>query len=141
MTITGDAVRLRHGHYGPPQEGTAVYTAPGKLILKVLEVGPASTEQLRERTRLSAVQLAGALHWLWRKAGKIVRLKPDLYALPGVAPVPHIYSHDAIVLALDSGKKSMPELVEITGKNRARPLRLASTMSDAIKVSRSTRRT
>jgi hypothetical protein len=46
-------------------------------------------------------------------------LKPDLYALPGAAPVPHIYAHDAIVLALDSGKKSMPELVEITGKNRA----------------------
>ena len=119
MTITGDAVRLRHGHYGPPQEGAAAYTAPGKLILKALEVGPATTEQLRERTRLSAVQLAGALHWLWRKAGKIVRLKPDLYALPGAAPVPHIYAHDAIVLALDSGKKSMPELVKITGKNRA----------------------
>src|SRR5437867_3503021 len=38
MTITGDAVRLRHGHYGPPQEGAAAYTAPGKLILKALEV-------------------------------------------------------------------------------------------------------
>jgi hypothetical protein len=119
MTITGDAVRRRHGHYGPPQEGAAAYTAPGKLILKALKVGPATAEQLRERTRLSAVQLAGALHWLWRKAGKIERLKPDLYALPGAAPVPHIYAHDAVVLALDSGKKSMPELVEITGKNRA----------------------
>ena len=40
MTITGDAVRLRHGHYGPPQEGTAAYTAPGKLILKALSWGP-----------------------------------------------------------------------------------------------------
>src|SRR5207247_9341450 len=60
MTITGDAVRLRHGHYGPPQEGAAAYTAPGKLILKALEVGPATAEQLRERTRLSAVQLAGS---------------------------------------------------------------------------------
>jgi len=42
-----------------------------------------------------------------------------VYALPGAAPVPHIYAHDAIVLALESGKKSMSELVEITGKNSA----------------------
>jgi hypothetical protein len=124
MTDTGAARRLRHGHYGPPQEGAAAYVTPGNLILEALEVARASAEQglsaeqLRQRTGLSAAQVAAALHWLWRKADKIVRLRPGLYALPGTAPVPHTYARDAIIIALRSGKKSVPELIAVTGKNR-----------------------
>jgi hypothetical protein len=119
MASTGDAVRKKHGHYGPPLESAAAHVRPGEAILKALERGPASTAEIRERTGLTKQQEASALHWLWRKARKIVRLKPDLYALPGTASVPHIYAHVAFALALFSGKKLMHELVELTGKNRA----------------------
>jgi hypothetical protein len=118
MASTGDAVRKKHGHYGPPLESAAAHVRPGEAILKALERGPASSAEIRERTGLTKQQVASALHWLWRKAHKIVRLKPDLYALPGAASVSHIYAHDSFALALVSGKKSMSELVEITGKNR-----------------------
>ncbi len=119
MANVGDAVRLRHGHYGPAREGATNSTPPGKVILRLLEDGPASSADLRARGNLSEAQVFGALHRLVNITGQVVRLKPDLYALPGAAAVPHVYAHDAIILALRSGKKSMPELIEITDKNRA----------------------
>jgi len=117
MASTGDAVRKKHGHYGPPQEGAAPYVRPGELVLKALERGPSSRAEIQEHTGLTEAQVTAAVHWLWRRAHKIERLKPDLYALPGTAPVSHMYAHDAFALALVSGEKLMCELVEITGKN------------------------
>jgi hypothetical protein len=114
----GEAVRLRHGHYGPPREGAIASEPPGKVILRVLKDGPATSARIRDRGDLTKAQSAGALHWLWKRAGKIVRLRPDLYALPGTAPVPHTYARDAIIMALRSGKKSVPELIAVTQKNR-----------------------
>jgi hypothetical protein len=118
MASNGDAVRKRHGLYGPPQESAAAYVRPGEATLKILERGPASPAEIRERAGLTKAQVAGAVHWLWKKAGKIKRLRPNLYALPGAAPVPHVYARDAIINALRSGRKSVPELITITGKNR-----------------------
>jgi hypothetical protein len=119
MTTIGEAVRLRHGHYAPPQEGANASTPPGKVILRVLEDGPATSAQLRDRGGLGKTQVAGALHWLVNKTSQVIRLRPDLYALPGAAPVPvHIYARDAIIAALRSGKRPIPELITITGKNR-----------------------
>jgi hypothetical protein len=118
LNSNGDVVRYQHGHYIAPQEGVAAYVPPGEAILRILESKPATPAKLRARTGLNKAQVAGALHWLWKRAGKIVRLRPGLYALPGTAPVPHIYARDAIMIALRSGKKSVPELITVTGKNR-----------------------
>jgi hypothetical protein len=120
MASTGAAVRKRHGYYGPPQKGAAAYVRPGEAVLKCLkEFGPASPAELRDRTGLTKTQVTGAVHWLWRRAGKIIRPRPNLYALPGtVTGPPHVYAHDAIIGALRSGEKSVPELEAITGKNR-----------------------
>jgi hypothetical protein len=69
---------------------------------------------------LTKTQVAGAVHWLWRRAGKIDRVRPNLYALAGTVPVErYITARDAILNALRSGKKSVPELVALAGKNRA----------------------
>jgi hypothetical protein len=123
MNNIGEARRLDHGLYGPPQEGVADYVRPSDLVLKALESGPASPEEVRLRVaaaghHLTEEQVSAALHWLWKKAKKIRRPEPNLYSLPGPGVTDYVFAHDAIVLALRSGKKSMPELIESTRKNR-----------------------
>jgi hypothetical protein len=115
----GMAARLKHGRYGPPQEGAAAYIASGKKVLKVLENGPASPEEIRIRANLTEGQTRGAIHWLWKKAKQIKHPEPNLYSLPGPGVKDHVYAWEAFIDALRSGKKLMPELVEITGKKRS----------------------
>jgi hypothetical protein len=114
----GKAVRLKHGRYGPPQEGAANYVRSGEAVLKVLERGPASREEIRIRANLTEGQATGAIHWLWRRANKIVRPEPNLYSLPAPGLKDHVYAYEAFMSALLSGKKCMPEVEEITGKTR-----------------------
>jgi hypothetical protein len=119
MVTTGDAMRKRHGRYGPPQKGAAAYVRPGEAVLKCLKIGPASIAEMRDRSGLTKTQVVGAVHWLWRRAGKIVRPRPNFYALPGtVSAAPYIITRDLIINELRSGKKSVPELIALTGRNR-----------------------
>jgi len=65
----GEARRLDHGHYGPPEEGAADYVRPGEVVLKVLESGPASPEEIRFRAaaaghHLTEEQVTAAVHRL-----------------------------------------------------------------------------
>jgi hypothetical protein len=114
----GMAVRLKHGRYGPPQKGAAAYVRPGEAVWKVLEIGPASPKEIQTRTGLTKEQVAQSLHWFWKKAKQIRRPEPNLYSLPGPGITDHVYAWEAFMDALRSGKKSMPEVVKITGKNR-----------------------
>jgi hypothetical protein len=118
----GEARRLKHGHYGPPQEGAPDYVRTGEIVWNMLET-PASPEEARLRAaaaghHLTEEQVTGALHWLWRKAKKIRRPAPNLYARPGPGVTDHVFAHDAMLEALVLGTKSMSEIETITGKNR-----------------------
>lgn len=114
----GEARRLEHGYYGPPGEGAADYMRPGEAVLKVLESGPASPKEIGIRANLTEAQTTAAIHWLWKEARQIVRPEPNLYSLPGPGLTDHVFAHDAMLLALLLGKKSMSELETITGKNQ-----------------------
>jgi hypothetical protein len=114
----GEARRFKHGGYGPPQEGAPDYVRTGEVVLKVLESGPASPEKIQLCGNLTEAQATGAIHWLWKKAKKIRRPEPNLYSLPGPGVTDHVYAHDAMLGALVLGKKSMPEIETITGKNQ-----------------------
>jgi hypothetical protein len=52
-----------------------------------------------------------------KKRGKVVLTDYGKYALPGAA-TPHVYTKDAIDEALQSGSKTVPDFMELTGKNR-----------------------
>jgi hypothetical protein len=114
----GMAARLKHGRYGPPQEGAGAYVRPGEAILKALEIGPASPKEIQIRTGLTEEQVTAGIHWLWKRAKQIKRPEPNLYSLPGPGITDHVYAYEAFMDALRSGKKCMPEVEEITGKNR-----------------------
>jgi hypothetical protein len=116
MNASKDIVRVADGEYALPAEGIVRYVRPSIAILTALKDGPATPAKLRARTGKSANQIAGALHWLW-KHKKIVRTDYGLWALPETAP-PHIIARDAILDALQSGSKTVRELMAATGKNR-----------------------
>jgi hypothetical protein len=116
MNASKDIVRVADGEYALPAQGIIPYVPPSIAILTALKDGLATPAELRARTGKSADQIAGALHWLW-KHKKIVRTDYGLWALPGTAP-PHIIARDAILEALQSGAKTVRELMAATGKNR-----------------------
>jgi hypothetical protein len=117
MNASRDVVRVADGEYALPADGVIVpYVPPSIAILKTLADGPATPAELCIRTGKTKTQIAGALHWLW-KHKKIVRTDYGLWALPGTAP-PHIIARDAIIEVLQSGSKTVRELMAATGKNR-----------------------
>jgi hypothetical protein len=116
MNASKDIVRVANGEYALPAEDIVGYVPPSIAIINVLTDGPATPAELCARTCKSKSQIAGALNWLW-KHSKIVRIRPNLWGLPGTAP-PYIIARDAIIEALRSGSKTVPELVTATGKNR-----------------------
>jgi hypothetical protein len=116
MRQTNEVVPVGHGKHALPSSDIAPYLPPSRAALKALRDGSASPAELCARTGLSKSQIAGALHWLW-KHKKIVRIRPNLWGLPGTAPS-YIIARDAIIEALQSGSKIVSELVAATGKNR-----------------------
>ena len=110
-------VRVANGVYGLPTKDVSAYVTAPKAILDALgRGGQRSCAELRAETGKSEGAVHAALHRL-RNAGSIVLTKRGRYALAGSAP-PHVYARDAISVALRSGKKTMPELIAATGKNR-----------------------
>jgi hypothetical protein len=116
MRQSNEVTPVGHGKHALPAAGIRLYVRPSIAILNALKDGPATPGELRIRIRKSEGQIAGALHWLWRHE-KIVRVRPGLWALPGTAR-PHIFARDAIIEGLQSGSKTVPELIAATGKNR-----------------------
>jgi hypothetical protein len=116
MNASKDIVRVADGEYALRAEGIIPYVLPSTAILDALKDGPAAPAELCARTGKSKSQIAGALNWLW-KHKKIVRIRPNLWGLPGTAP-PYIIARDAVIEALQSGSKTVRELVAATGKNR-----------------------
>jgi hypothetical protein len=117
MNASKDVVRVADGEYALPADGIIVpYVPPSIAILKALADSPATPDKLCARTGKSKSQIVGALHWLW-KHKKIDRIGFGLWALRGTAP-PYIIARDAIVEALQSGSKTVSELMTATEKNR-----------------------
>jgi DNA-binding MarR family transcriptional regulator len=117
MVRAGRLVRVADGMYSLPIDGVSNYVPGQKAIVDVLGAGGSYTNaQLRARTGLTVAAIHAAVHHLV-KQGKIIRIKRGSYARPGTAP-PHIYARDAIMEALQSGSKTVPELVAATRKNR-----------------------
>ena len=82
----------------------------------MLAAGPRTNAELIAGTGLTEGAIHAAIHRLG-KQGKVIRVKHGKYALPGIA-VPHVYTKDAIIRALQSGSKTVRELMTATGKNR-----------------------
>jgi hypothetical protein len=116
MCREGEIMRLGFGRYALPTEGLAHYVLPAKAILNALASGSVTPAEIRVRTGLSKAQVAGSLHVL-KKRRKVVLTDYGKYALPGTA-TPHVYTKDAIDEALQSGSKTVPEFMKLTGKNR-----------------------
>jgi hypothetical protein len=118
MCSDDEVMRVGFGRYALPTETLVLarHVPPAKTILNTLARGSATQAEIRARTGLSKAQVAGCLHVL-KKRGKVVLTDYGKYALPGTA-TPHVYTKDAIDKALQSGSKTVPELMKLTGKNR-----------------------
>jgi hypothetical protein len=117
MVRAGRLVRVADGMYSLPIDGVSNYVPGQKAIVDVLAAGGSYTNaRLRALTGLTEGAIHAAVHHLV-KQGKAIRIKRGLWALPGTAP-PHIYARDAIIEALQSGPKTVRELMTATGKNR-----------------------
>jgi hypothetical protein len=117
MKRAGRIVRVANGVYALPTEGISNYVPGRKAIVDVLGAGGSYTNaQLRDRTGLTEGAIHAAIHRLG-KQDKIIRVKRGKYALQGTA-VPHVYTKDAINEVLQSGSKTVRELMTATGKNR-----------------------
>jgi hypothetical protein len=117
MVRAGRLVRVADGMYSLPTDGVSNYVPGQKAVVDVLAAGGSYTNaQLRARTGLTEGAIHAAVHHLV-KQGKAIRIKRGLWARPGTAP-PHIYARDAIIEALQSGSKTVHELMTATGKNR-----------------------
>jgi hypothetical protein len=109
-------VRVGFGRYALPAEGLAGHVSTRAAILDALSGGPASPAELRARTGKSGNEIAGGVHRL-KEAEKIILTKRGVYSLAGTAS-PHVYARDAIKVVLQSGPKTISELIVATGKNR-----------------------
>jgi hypothetical protein len=116
MRQTDEVISAGFGKHVLPAAGIVSYVPPSTATMKVLEDGSATPAEICARTGMSKSQIAGALHWLW-KHEKIVRIRPNLWGLPGTA-LPYVYAHDAVIEVLQSGSKTVRELVAATGRNR-----------------------
>jgi hypothetical protein len=118
MCSDDEVMRVGFGRYALPTESLVLarHVPPAKAILHALARGSTTPAEFRARTGLSKAQVAGSLHVL-KKRSKVVLTDYGKYALPGTA-APHVYAKDAIHEALQSGPKTVPELMELTGKNR-----------------------
>jgi predicted Rossmann fold nucleotide-binding protein DprA/Smf involved in DNA uptake len=136
LVRAGRIVRIVPGVYGLPMEGVAPYIPADKAILDALSKGgQLSCAELRAKTGKSVGAVNAALHRL-HHAGSIILTKRGKYALTGSAS-PHVYARGAIIDALRSGKKTMPELIAATGKNYGeiwQALRRLEAKGDIIRV-------
>jgi hypothetical protein len=137
MCRDGDIVCIGRGRYAWPKEGLPRYVPMAEAILKALaEIGrPATVPEIQARAGLRENQGHSTLYGL-RKRGKVIMIKPGVYALPG-AGVPFVPTKDAINEALRSGSKSLPEIVAITGKTRDatwRALRIKKARGEVIQA-------
>ncbi len=134
----GDLVRIGRGHYALPKEGLPRYVPIAEVILKALaEIGrPATIPEIQARAGLRENQGHSTLHLL-KKRGKVIMIKPGVYALPG-GGIPFVPTKDAIDEALlRSRSKSLSELVAITGKTRDatwRALRIKKANDEVIQA-------
>jgi hypothetical protein len=118
MCSDGEIMRVGFGRYALPTESLVLArrVPPAEAILNALANGSVTPAEIRVRTGLSKAQVAGSLHVL-KKRRKVVLTDYGKYALPGTA-TPHVYTKDAIDEALQSGSKTVPEFMKLTGKNR-----------------------
>ena len=116
MVRAGRLVRVADGMYSLPIDGVGNYVPADKAVVDMLAAGPRTNAELIAGTGLTEGAIHAAIHRLG-KQGKVIRVKHGKYALPGTA-VPHVYTKDAINEALQSGPKTVRELMTATGKNR-----------------------
>jgi hypothetical protein len=116
MERAGRIVRVANGVYALPMEGIRNYVPADKAIVDMLAAGPRTNAELIVGTGLTEGAIHAAVHRLGMQ-DKIIRVKRGKYALPGTV-VPHVYAKDAINEALQSGSKTVSELMIATGKNR-----------------------